>query len=149
MSTRSTKQAWLEGPGDLEEADVDDVPVKGQSVRVRGLAAHFSDEIQSHAKLAQAGSEQVLSVDQATINRLTFVHGVIDPQFDEDEAKLISEKYGPAYHKIIRKINELSGVNEEDVAKTEAAFPDRGAAKVDNGRRELGAAVAAPSEPVG
>lgn len=139
---RSTKQAWLEGPGDLEEADVEDVPTKGQSVRVRGLAAQFSAEIQSHAKLAQDGREQILSVDQATIERLTFVHGVIEPEFSDEDAKVICAKYGPAVKKIVGKINELSGTSEEDIATTDATFPDRRNGSDELGRGELGAGVA-------
>ncbi len=144
MSTRSTKNAWLEGPGDLEEADVEDVPTKGESVRVRGLAAQFSAEIQSHAKLAQDGREQILSVDQATIERLTFLHGVIDPEFSEDEVKVICSKFGPAVKKVVGKINELSGVGEEDIASTDAAFPDRRNGSDEQRRGELGAGVADP-----
>jgi hypothetical protein len=32
---------------------------------------------------------------------LQFVHGVIDPQFTIDEARLVQEKFGPAFKKVI------------------------------------------------
>ena len=34
---RSSKDSWLGGPGDLAEAEVEDVPVAGESVKVRAL----------------------------------------------------------------------------------------------------------------
>ena len=60
---RSTKESWLTGPGDLQEADVEDVPVPGQSVRVRALSARYSAEVQGKLKLTQEGREQVAKID--------------------------------------------------------------------------------------
>lgn len=148
---RSTKESWLQGSGDLEEADVEDVPAKGESVRVRGLSAKFSAEIQSHAKLAQVGNEQVMTVDQATIERITFLHGVVEPKFDDREVGIVQEKFGPAFKKVVGEINRLSGIQDDAVERTEATFPDSGA--VANGGGSGGpvppAAVEAPGGPVG
>lgn len=143
--SRSTKESWLSGVGDLKEADVEDVPVPGESVRVRGLAARFSAEIQSHARLQMEGNEQTLTVDQATIERLQFAHGVVDPQFTEHEAGQVAEKYGPAFRKVLAKINELSGTDDEDVAAVEARFPAGREGTNGLGRGELGADVAGAS----
>ena len=123
--SRSTKQAWLEGPGDLQEADVEDVPVKGQSIRVRGLPAAYSLGAASEASklIANDRGEQVATLDQAKMAVLQFAHGCVDPTFTVEEATAISEKYGPAFNKTVEKITELSGVDMEALEKTQATFP--------------------------
>jgi hypothetical protein len=119
---RSTKEAWLTGPGDLKEDDVLDVPVPGASVRVRGLPARYSAEIQGQMKLTTDGRDQVARIDVAAMERLQFVHGCIDPVFNEVEANQIQEKYGPAFRKVIAKIDELSGIDKDAIEKTEQRF---------------------------
>ncbi len=124
---RSTKDAWLQGPGDLKEADVEDVPIPGQSVRVRGLPARYSAEVQGQLKLVTEGREQIARIDVPAMEMLQFVHGVIDPQFSEAEARQVQERYGPAFKKVIAKIDELSGIDKEAIEKTEQRFPVGGA----------------------
>lgn len=123
---RSTKEAWLAGPGDIKTADVEDVPVPGQSVRVQGLSARYSADVNSQLKLVQEGGSQTAKIDVATMEVLKFVHGVIEPEFTHDEAKLIQERFGPAWQKVITKIDELSGTDAEAVKATEARFPNGG-----------------------
>jgi hypothetical protein len=125
---RSTKEAWLEGPGDLREEDVEDVPVPGMSVRVRGLSARFSADVNAHVKLVSEGREQVAKLDVATMEALKFSHGVVEPQFTKSEAEKIQALYGPAFQKVISKIDELSGTSEDATAAVEATFPAGGAA---------------------
>ena len=120
---RSTKDAWLTGPGDLREADVEDVPVAGQSVRVRALSARWSAAVQGQMKLVQEGTEQVARLDVPTMERLQFVHGVIEPQFSEAEAAQVQETFGPAFRKVIAKIDELSGINKDEIENVETRFP--------------------------
>lgn len=124
---RSSKDAWLSGPADLREADVEDVPVSGQSVRVRALSARYSAEVQGQLKLVQDGRDQVAKIDVPSMELLQFVHGVIDPVFSHDEALLVQERFGPAFRKVIAKIDELSGIDKAAVEDAEARFPDSGA----------------------
>jgi hypothetical protein len=124
---RSTKDAWLTGPGDLKEDDVQDVPVPGQSVRVRGLSARYSAEVQSQLKMVQQGREQVAKIDVPTMELLQFVHGCIDPTFNEHEAKQIQERFGVAFRKVVAKIDELSGIDKEAIEQVEQQFPAGGA----------------------
>lgn len=129
MSTLSTKEAWLTGPGDLKEATVEDVPVKGSHVKVRGLPAAYSNQASSEAlemKSTPKG-DQIATVNQARMEVLQFTHGVIEPQFNVDEAQILAEKYGPAFKKIIAKIDELSGVDKEEITRAEARFQGSGA----------------------
>jgi hypothetical protein len=124
--SRSTKESWLQGPGDLKEADVEDVPVPGESVRVRGLSARYSAEVQGQLKLIQEGTSQVAKIDVPTMELLQFVNGVIDPVFTLEEARAVQERMGPSFKKVIAKIDELSGIDKEAIEKTEQRFPDRG-----------------------
>jgi hypothetical protein len=138
---RSNKDAWLQGPGDLKEADVDDVPVPGQSVRVRGLSAKYSAEVQGQLRLVQEGQSQVAKIDVPAMELLQFVHGVIDPQFTMQEAARIQETHGAVFRKVIAKIDELSGIDKEAIEQTEQRFPDGGA-------HANGSTVGDPVEPV-
>lgn len=135
---RSTIDAWLNGPGDLREADVEDVPVEGMTVRVRGLAAGYSNEAQSEAtELKQVGQAQIVTINAARLEVLQFAHGVIDPQFTVDQAEAISQKYGPAFRKVIAKIDELSGLDKEAIVEAEARFPSGGNGTADSGEAGL------------
>lgn len=137
---RSTKDAWLSGPGDLREAEVEDVPVPGQSVLVRGLPAAYSAEVQGQLKLVQEGREQIAKIDVPSMELLQFVHGVVEPQFTKDEARQVQQKFGPAFRKVIAKIDELSGIDKEAIEKTETRFPTGGAGE--NGSDSRGEAAA-------
>jgi hypothetical protein len=124
--TRSTKDAWLTGPGDLKQEEVQDVPAPGQSVLVRGLPAKYSAEIQGQLKLVTEGREQVAKIDVPSMELLQFVHGVVDPTFSRAEAEQIQAKFGPAFRKVIAKIDELSGIDKEAIEQTEQRFPAGG-----------------------
>lgn len=139
---RSTKSSWLEGKGDLREADVEDVPVKGESVRVRGLPAAYSNQAQSEAlEMKTVGTTQVATVNTARLEVLQFAHGCIEPSFSVDEAQQVAETFGPAFKKVIAKIDELSGVDKDAIEKAEARFPASGSEP--GGAREAGDDAAA------
>jgi hypothetical protein len=123
---RSTKDAWLQGPSDLTEAEVEDVPVPGQSVRVRGLSARYSAEVQGQLRLVQEGNAQVAKIDVPAMELLQFVHGCIEPEFTIDEAQKIQERMGASFRKVIAKIDELSGIDKEAIEKAEQRFQDGG-----------------------
>lgn len=125
---RSTKKSWLEGRGDLREADVEDVPVKGESVRVRGLAAAFSNQAASEAleMVTTPKGDQIARVNTEKLEVLQFAHGCIEPSFSTDEAQRIAEKFGPAFKKVVAKIDELSGVDKDAIQEAGARFPSSG-----------------------
>lgn len=125
---RSTKDAWLTGPSDLREAEVMDVPVPGQSVRVRGLAAAYSNQATSEAlELVQGPrGEQSAHINTEKLEILQFAHGCIEPTFTVDEARTIAQRMGPSFKKIIAKIDELSGVDKETIEQVAATFPSGG-----------------------
>lgn len=142
---RSTKDAWLQGPGDLREAEVHDVPVPGMSVRVRGLSARYAADMQGQVKVVTQGREQVAKIDAAGMELLQFVHGVIEPTFSEAEARQVQERFGPAFKKVIEKIDALSGIDKDAVENAEARFPVGGGSET---RQDLGdGASSGSSEP--
>jgi hypothetical protein len=132
---RSTKDAWLNGPSDLREDDVEDVPTPGQSVRVRGLSAAYSNHAISEALEMKQGrrGEQTGSMNMAKLEVLQFAHGCIDPEFTVEEAQQIAERFGPAFKRVIAKIDGLSGVDKEAAERTNAMFPV-GGTEQGNGR---------------
>jgi hypothetical protein len=105
---RSSKDSWLGGPGDLAEAEVEDVPIAGESVKVRALSAKYSAEVQGQLKLVTEGREQIAKIDVPTMELLQFQHGVIEPQFSRAEAEQIQERYG---------------IDKEAIEKVEQTFP--------------------------
>ena len=134
---RSTVDAWLNGPGDLQEAVVEDVPVEGQSVLVRGLAAGYSNQAQSEAtELKQVGRDTVVTVNGARLEVLQFAHGVIEPKFTVEQAEQVSQKYGSAFRRVIEKIDSLSALDKEAITQASARFPGGGAVE---GRADLDA----------
>lgn len=145
---RSTKASWLEGPGDLREADVEDVPVAGESVRVRALSARYSAEVQAQLKLTTEGREQVAKIDVPAMELLQFTNGCIDPEFSLSEATLIQEKYGAAFRKVIAKIDELSGINKEEIEKTETRFHSGGETSPGTPDDDVAAGDRGPDVPV-
>ncbi len=125
---RSSKKSWLEGPGDLKEADVEDVPVKGESVRVRGLPAAYSNQATSEAlEMKTIGREQIATVNQARLEVLQFAHGCIEPEFSVAEAEQVAAKFGPAFKKVVTRIDELSGIDKAAIEDANARFPSGGA----------------------
>jgi hypothetical protein len=120
---RSKKSAWLEGPGDLTEAEVQDVPVKGESILVRGLPAAYSNRAQSEAlELKQMGRDTITTINTDRLEVLQFAHGCVDPQFTPEEAKVVSERFGPAFKKVIAEIDRLSGIDKEAIDEANARF---------------------------
>lgn len=143
---RSTKDAWLNGPGDLTEATVEDVPVPGVSVKVRGLPAAYSNEAQSKALELKTGArgEQTATINTAKLEVLQFTHGVVEPTFTEPEAQLIAQKYAHAWRKVINKIDELSAIDKEAIQRANEAF-QVGGEEPANGRATGTSSVAAGS----
>jgi hypothetical protein len=126
--SRSKKSAWLEGPGDLREAEVEDVPVAGESILVRGLPAAYSNQAQSEAlEMKTIGRDQIASVNTARLEVLQFAHGCVDPEFTVAEAEIVAKRFGPAFKKVIAKIDELSGVDKEAIDAANERFQSGGA----------------------
>jgi hypothetical protein len=126
---RSTIESWLQGPGDLQESEIEDVPRPGESVKVRGLAASFSNRAISDAlemKQTPKG-DSISTVNTERLEILQFMHGVIEPKFSEPQARIVAEKYGPAFKRVVAEVDRLSGMDKESVEAAQQRFPSVGA----------------------
>jgi hypothetical protein len=135
---RSTKDSWLSG-GDLVEEEIENVPVPGESVRIKALAASFSGLVQEELNISLDGRQEVGSVNVSAYEALVFQRGVVDPQFSIEEVHQIQDLFGPKFRKVVNRINEISGIDEEAIRKADDRFPAGGAGPNGQGRGELGA----------
>lgn len=124
-----TKDALL-GASDLVERDVDLRPAVDGSVRVRSLPASYSNEASS-ASLEMVTDprtgRQTAKADTGKLEELQVLHGLVDPKLDSiDEVRLLSRRLGASWQKIIRTINEISGIDEEAIKRTEELFQTSG-----------------------
>jgi hypothetical protein len=121
--SRLSKDALL-GASDLVQEEVE-LPTIGGSVLVQGLGAKFSNEAQSQAmKMVTVGKEQIATVDTAKLEAIQIFNGLVDPKLDSlEEAERWMEKCGPSCRVAVDKIDELSGLDKEAIAKAKAKFP--------------------------
>lgn len=141
-----TKGALL-GASDLVTREV---PVLGDTVTVRSLAAAYSNQALSEALETHTGrrGEQTHRVNSQKLEELQVLHGLVDPKLDTiEEVRMFSNNCGAAWQTIVKAIQEISGLQDEDVKKTEATFSGGGpgperhdvgdAAGAGNGRSDL------------
>lgn len=127
---RLSKEALL-GASDLTEREVE-LPSIGGSVKVRSLPAAYSNQAQSKALQIVTGNrgEQTTSIDTERLEILQVLHGMVEPKLaSEEEARTFAQHCGPAWHEVIKVIQDISGINEEAAKETEAKFPSGGASQ--------------------
>jgi len=136
---RLTKDALLEA-SDLVQEEIE-LPTIGGSVLVQGLGAKFSNEAQSQAlKMTTVGGAQTATVDTAKLEAIQVLNGLVDPGLDTlEEAEAFMSRCGPAARDLIGKIDELSGLDKEAIAKAQAKFP--GGEEAEAGGAETGGEV--------
>jgi hypothetical protein len=125
--SRLSKDAWDKSSLRQEEVEV---PELGGSVLIRELPAEYAAEVASHIEIKEVAGARFASIDKAKMERLQFAYGVVgdngDPLFSEDETVEVAKKHGSAYNRVIEAIDDLSGINKEDIENAEARFPDSG-----------------------
>lgn len=116
------RDALLEA-SDLAERDVD-LPAIGGKVRVRALAAAFSNQAASEALTVKTvGREEITVVDKAHLEILQAFHGLVHPKLESvEEARKFAEQCGPSFFKVIGAIDEISGMDKEAIEQAEARF---------------------------
>jgi hypothetical protein len=113
---------------DLTEKEIE-LPTIGGSVRIRALAAEYSNAAVSQAIKVTQGprGDSVTSMDNGTLELLQVQHGLVEPRLESLEAvRTFAKRCGPAFKTVVREIVELSGLSEEAVEQTTATFPDGG-----------------------
>lgn len=122
-----TKDALL-GATDLVEREIE-LPTLGGSVRVRSLPAAYSNQAQSEALEVVTGrrGEQTAHVNTAKLEALQVLHGLIDPKFNSiEEVNTFAQQCGPAWHEIVKAIDEISGLDKEAIERANAMFQSGG-----------------------
>lgn len=128
---RLTKDALL-AASDLKEEEVDLAPHVDGTVLVRSLPAAYSNQAVSEAMemtTATSGA-QTARVNSAKLEELQVLHGLVDPKLSSlEEVRQLSHQVGAAWQRIVKKIQDLSGVDEKAVERTNAMFQGGGQSK--------------------
>lgn len=110
-------QAKENAPADLQEEDVE---VWGGKVRVRSLTAAQSAAVKQ-ASIDLKGRHP--DVAWAEMERRQFLYGVIIPKHTKEQVKDLHVSSGVGFKKIVDKIDELSGIDKEELRKAQDEFP--------------------------
>lgn len=132
----------LLGASDIREREIE-LPSIGGAVRVRGLPAAYANEAQSEALEMITGrrGEQTAHVNTKKLEALQVLHGLLEPKLNSiEDAYTFAQNCGPAWHTVVKAIDELSGIDKEAIEKTNAAFQSGGSGQ---GGEVLGDAVGA------
>lgn len=142
----ASKDALL-GASDLSEKDVD-LPSIGMKVKVRALAASYSNHAASEALVMKTGTrgEQFTTVDTDKMEILQVLHGLLEPKLNSvEEARTFAQRCGPAFKEVVRVIDEISGVDKEAIEDANARFQAGGTGP--NGKDVADAAGAGDGGP--
>lgn len=128
--TYASRDALL-GASDIKEKDIE-LPTVGLTVKVRSLAAAYSNEAHSEAlefvTVEHKGRpERSARVNTVRLETLKVLHGLVEPKLNSiEDATVLSQRLGSAWQTIVKEIDELSGLDEETVERTEAMFRSGG-----------------------
>jgi hypothetical protein len=122
-----TRDALLTA-SDLKEKEIE-LPSIGGSVRIRSLAAEYSNAAVSEAVKVTEGpkGEAITTIDNTKLELLIVFHGLVEPKLESLAAvQTFGHNCGPAFKTLVHEINELSGITKEAVEATVATFPALG-----------------------
>lgn len=121
----------LLGATDLEEREIE-LPSIGGSVRIRSLAAAYSNQANSEATEVvnsehRGRTRQTITLNGAKLEALKVLHALVEPKLNSiEDAYTFSQRCGPAWITLVKAIDDISGIEPEAIARTEAMFhPDR------------------------
>jgi hypothetical protein len=118
----------LRGSSDLKEEDLylDSLEMW---VRIRALAGAYSNEALSKAyevKMVQGRGgrqEQTSHLDTQRLEELQVLHGLVIPKFATlQEVREFAQRNGPAWQKLTKAIQDLSGLSDEKRRESEDLF---------------------------
>lgn len=104
---------------DIEERTVN-VPQWGGEIRVRSLSLEQISDIRAHAVKTVRGKEEI---DAKLQMAGLLCEGIVEPEYDFEEAKRLMKKSAAATSIVVQAINELSGLLPEAVDEAEKS-PD-------------------------
>jgi hypothetical protein len=121
----------LIGASDLEEKDVELESI-GMTVRVRTLAGAYSNKAISEAyetTLAnvRGRQEQTSRLNVQRLEELQVQYGLVAPKLATlEQVRAFSQRTGKAWQTVVKAIRDISGLNDEEIAKSDALFPAGG-----------------------
>jgi hypothetical protein len=94
-------------------------------------AAYAQQALQEAIVQKSEGREQVTRYDLAKLRQLQVLHALVDPKLNSiEEARVFATRCGPAFEKLIEAIDDLSGINPEELEAAEQRFPGGGGSEV-------------------
>lgn len=121
---RLSVEEFIERAANDRGEEVVELPALGGSVKIRALSA--SQDARVNEASSSFGSNGKTKLDFTQMERLRFQYGVVEPTFTADQVKKLHIKSGPSFQRVLKRINELSGLTEKDAEEAEAAFPESG-----------------------
>ena len=88
------------------------VPEWGGDVRVRGLTARERSRIAQDATRKSNGKDYT---DWLRAQTDTFIKGVVEPEFDVNDANALAAKSSGALQRVVAAISRLSGIDEDEI----------------------------------
>lgn len=109
---------------DLRTEEVE-LETLGGSVLVTGLSAAYADDARSSAvETVIEGDRQIGKMNIKRLEVLEVFHGLVEPKLNSEiEAEQFLKNCGPAARTVLDKIDELSAIDKEAIAKTATEFP--------------------------
>ena len=121
---RLSVEEFIERASNDRAEEVLELPEIGGSVKIRALSAAHDDRINEQS--AEFGNNGKTKLSMTTMSRLRFQYGVVEPSFTAEQVKKLHIESGPTFQRVVKRINELSGLTEKDSKEAEAAFPEAG-----------------------
>lgn len=115
------KTRWLTGPSDIEEQDLY-VEAIDATVKIKGLTAAEAGQIQNECTVVRGDQFEFNSSRSAL---LTFMHGVVEPKFTEQEVNVIQHKFGPAFGLVVEAVNDISKGSPDALKQAKQRFRPR------------------------
>jgi hypothetical protein len=106
-------------PDDITEKEIE-VPEWDCSVKIRSFTAAQATAIRQQG-LSFQGEETKVAWGEMEI--MQFQQGVVEPRFDEDQARQLHLTSGRGFARVIEALDELSNIDKEALAKAREEFP--------------------------
>jgi hypothetical protein len=114
----SVEEILKKAPEDLVEETLE-VPEWGCSVKVRSFTAAQAAMIRQRG-IGFKGDETLIAWAEMEI--MQFQQGVVEPAFSEDQVRELHLSSGRGFSRVIEKLDELSKIDKEALAKTREEF---------------------------
>jgi hypothetical protein len=132
----------LTGATDLEEKDVELESI-GMTVRVRALAGAYSNKAISEAYETtvvnvRGRQEQTSHLNVQRLEELQVQYGLVQPTLSTvAQVRAFSQRTGKAWQTVVKAIQDISGLNNEEIAKSDSLFRAGGGGEEPGGDRVL------------